>query len=260
MLTVLWNILAITAISFCDSSQQVGSIPEPVCGQISLMLDNCFYNTTPRVAADLLYSVKIPETEEEINGRCLVFNRGMECVQRYLNACLESKERNIIENEVYGARKLYGFLCRDKSFQREFLKHKACFHHVHNDWDACSSKFVNILKDEMMKTTQQSFNMQYMHFCCARYGYETCVFTSARYKCKLDSAIFLRKIAKLLSTDKHFLNCDRIENEICSSAGRPLPLGVTVPRGVTGPIPMMLLLVLLLQTFTMACSTRLVCR
>ncbi|XP_055526384.1 uncharacterized protein LOC129719050 [Wyeomyia smithii] len=227
MFPIVWTFLAMLTAANCESSPQ---IPEPVCGQISLMLDNCFHNTTPKMAVDVLYTVKIPETLEEISSRCMVFNRGMDCVQHYLNACVDAKERKIIENEVYGARKLYEYLCRDKSFQREFLKHKACFRYMHNDWDSCSRNFISILKEEMARTTQESFNVQYMHFCCARFGYETCVFTSATYKCKLESAIFLKKIAKLLSTDRHFLNCDRLELELCSAGRQPtgMPLLVAV--------------------------------
>ncbi|XP_065085887.1 uncharacterized protein LOC135707905 [Ochlerotatus camptorhynchus] len=222
MPTILWIIVTtLLAGSYCDSQHQqepFSPLPEPVCGQVALMMDNCFHNITPPVSVDELYSVKIPESEDEIIKRCHVFNRGMACVQRYLNACIEAKNRQIIENEVFGAKKMYEHLCRDIPFQKEFLKHKNCFHHVHNDWDTCSHKFVNIMKDEMTKTTQQSLNVQYMHFCCARFGYENCVFTSAKYKCKPESAVFLRKIAKVLSMDRHFLNCDRIENEICSGS------------------------------------------
>ncbi|XP_049537886.1 uncharacterized protein LOC125952463 [Anopheles darlingi] len=196
----------------------VDPFPEPVCGQIAQMLDSCFHNSTPNIAVELLYSVQIPETIEQISGRCLLFNRGMECVQRYLDVCVETKERTLIDNEVYGAKRLYEFLCQDRTFQQEFLWHKGCFRLVHQDLDECSKSFLSILKEEVSKAAQQSFNLQYMHFCCARYAYEKCVFNSARYKCKPDSAIFLRRIAKLLSTDRRFLNCDKIENEICSSA------------------------------------------
>lgn len=74
------------------------------------------------------------------------------------------------------------------------------------------------------------------HLYSARYAYENCVYDNARYICKPDSAVFLRRIAKLLSTDKHFLNCDRIENELCSGA-------VRVP-GEYATVPLLLLLLL----------------
>uniref|UniRef100_A0A182NRR6 Uncharacterized protein n=1 Tax=Anopheles dirus TaxID=7168 RepID=A0A182NRR6_9DIPT len=210
----------LTMVCCACAEPSSGPLPEPVCGQISQMLDSCFRNSSPSIAVELLYSVKIPDSVEEIGDRCLLFNRGMECVQHYLNVCVDEKERKIIENEVYGAKRLYKFLCRDRSFQKEFLRHKACFALVHHDWDVCSGKFVGILKEEMAKATKQSMNVQYMHFCCARYGYENCVYTSARHKCRQDSALFLRTVAKLLSTDKHFLNCDKIEDEICSTGTR----------------------------------------
>ncbi|XP_058062037.1 uncharacterized protein LOC131212261 [Anopheles bellator] len=193
------------------------AVPEPACGRISQMLDNCFNNFTPSVAMEALHTVKIPESLEEINSRCLLFNRGMECVQHYLK-CVNARQRKIIENEVYGAQKLYEFLCYDRTFQSEFLRHKSCFNLVHPEWDLCSNQFIRVLKDEMDRTTSRSIDAQYVHFCCARYAYETCVYSSARFICRQDSALFLRRIAKILSTDRHFLNCDKIENELCSGA------------------------------------------
>ncbi|XP_038104494.1 uncharacterized protein LOC6042425 [Culex quinquefasciatus] len=242
MLAILWITLVLVKTGdFNDAATTAvgpfGTIPAPVCGQIQLMMDNCFHNTTPRVVADTLYTVKIPENADDIASRCLLFNRGMDCVQHYLDSCVDQKDRKIVENEVYGARKLYEFLCRDKSFQREFLRHKTCFHHVHPDWDRCSKDFVTIMKEEMAKTNEQTYNVQYMHFCCARYGYEECVFKAAQYKCKPESAVFLQRIARLLSTDKHFQNCDKIEQQICSSGLRHATTG-------TGLLMMLMVVVL----------------
>ncbi|XP_058059429.1 uncharacterized protein LOC131210234 [Anopheles bellator] len=239
----LWIYIVALTLASCDTIQSPAelALPEPVCGQISQMLDSCFRNSSPSVAVELLHSVKIPDSAEEISNRCLLFNRGMECVQHYLNVCVDQQERKIIENEVYGAKRLYEFLCRDRSFQKEFLQHKECFHHVHADWDACSNKFVSILKEEMTKTTKQSMNVQYMQFCCARYGYENCVYNSARHKCRQESAVFLRTVAKLLSTDRHFLNCDKIEHEVCSAAGKELARH-------RGPLSLMGVIGLLLST------------
>lgn len=39
----------------------------------------------------------------------------------------------------------------------------------------------------------------------------------ARYKCRSDSAVFVTKIAKILSTEKQFINCDRVEREFCTT-------------------------------------------
>uniref|UniRef100_A0A182IYC4 DUF19 domain-containing protein n=1 Tax=Anopheles atroparvus TaxID=41427 RepID=A0A182IYC4_ANOAO len=217
ILTIWIYIFMMTSVC-CESVQpSLGALPEPVCGQISQMLDSCFRNSSPTIAVELLYTVKIPDSVEEIGDRCLLFNRGMECVQHYLNVCVDQTERKIIENEVYGAKRLYEFLCRDRTYQQEFLRHKACFYHVHHDWDACSSRFIGILKDEMSKTTKHSVNVH------ARYGYENCVANSARHKCRPDSALFLRTVARLLSTDRHFLNCDKIEHEVCSSGTQEAP-------------------------------------
>uniref|UniRef100_A0A182SMV8 Uncharacterized protein n=1 Tax=Anopheles maculatus TaxID=74869 RepID=A0A182SMV8_9DIPT len=190
-------------------------------------LDNCWAIASEISLHPLLWKrcmqSKFPTRwKKSATGVCRIFNRGMECVRQYLKECVNARQRKIIENEVYGAKKLYEFLCYDQAFQQEFLRHKSCFQLVHPEWDLCSNQFLGVLKDEMARTTKQSINVQYIHFCCARYAYENCVYSSARFICKPDSAMFLRRIAKLLSTDKHFLNCDKIENELCSGAVRQL--------------------------------------
>ncbi|XP_055587544.1 uncharacterized protein LOC129739988 [Uranotaenia lowii] len=232
MIAAYWIITTFVVLAaYCDSHQQerFGFLPEPVCGNTSF-LDACFQNTTQKVTLDLLHTAKVPETVDEISKRCEVFNRGMACVQRYVDSCLDSVKRRIIENEVYGAKKLYAFLCQDRSFQREFLKHKTCFFHVQNHWNTCSRDFVAILQDEMEQRVSNA-DTRYLNFCCARYGYENCVYNSAALMCTPESARFLRKIAMLLSSDKHFQNCDRMETMCSSSSGfaKEIRLALIVP-------------------------------
>ncbi|XP_040158430.1 uncharacterized protein LOC120897533 isoform X2 [Anopheles arabiensis] len=243
-LRIVWWICGCTLWGFCMLPVAYGAIPETACGRAGQLLGNCFRNFTPTVAVEALHAVKIPDSLEEINSRCLIFNRGMECVRQYLRECVNARQRKIIENEVYGAQKLYEYLCYDQAFQREFLRHKSCFQLVHPEWDLCSNQFIGVLKEEMARVTKQSINVQYVNFCCARYAYENCVYDNARYICKPDSAVFLRRIAKLLSTDKHFLNCDRIENELCSGAVRVPGEYVTVSLLLLLLLPLLPLLLL----------------
>lgn len=56
-----------------------------------------------------------------------------------------------------------------------------------------------------------------VYFDSARFAYEKCVHTSALLKCNKESAIFLQKVAKLLSSETNFLSCDRIDHERCSA-------------------------------------------
>lgn len=58
----------------------------------------------------------------------------------------------------------------------------------------------------------------------ARYGYESCVYNSAKYKCKMESALYIRGIANLLSKEKQFENCDKIEKQYCSRGKRLLAI------------------------------------
>jgi hypothetical protein len=52
----------------------------------------------------------------------------------------------------------------------------------------------------------------------ARYAYENCVYNSARAKCLPDSAKFTRNLVELLSSERQFKNCGRIEEALCGAA------------------------------------------
>lgn len=52
----------------------------------------------------------------------------------------------------------------------------------------------------------------------ARYAYENCVGNSALAKCKANSARFTRSLVELLSSERQFKNCAKIEDSLCSAA------------------------------------------
>ena len=54
------------------------------------------------------------------------------------------------------------------------------------------------------------------HDVSARYSYENCVYNSAWSKCNAKSAKFTKSIVELLSSERQFKNCAKIEKTLCS--------------------------------------------
>ena len=52
----------------------------------------------------------------------------------------------------------------------------------------------------------------------ARFAYENCVYNSARAKCTPESAKFTKSLVELLSSERQFKNCGRIEGALCGAA------------------------------------------
>ncbi|GFG32947.1 hypothetical protein Cfor_05506, partial [Coptotermes formosanus] len=73
----------------------------------------------------------------------------MRCIDAYSKTCLKSQDRKILEAHVAGARYTFRFLCDDAGFQSEYLKYKTCYRGVSKDWDACASRFVQLVREEM---------------------------------------------------------------------------------------------------------------
>ncbi|CAO1329986.1 unnamed protein product [Diamesa tonsa] len=189
------------------------------CGKASDYIKDCFKNATDS-SIDMWQTNSAPYTLEDINSRCLLFDQGMKCFHTYTNKCFDAMNKRLMEGEVLPAKIFYDMLCKDSQFQQDFMKHRDCFQHIQKDQNICTKDFKKILGNEFTRTQREStsnIDLQYMHFCCARYGYENCVFNAARHKCNRDGAVFARKLVSLLSSEKHFKNCNRIENSICAA-------------------------------------------
>jgi len=46
------------------------------------------------------------------------FKIGMKCLDDYSNLCLTSDEKNMVSDNVIGAKYTFGFLCHDEAFQK----------------------------------------------------------------------------------------------------------------------------------------------
>lgn len=68
--------------------------------------------------------------------------------------------------------------------------------------------------------TCKNYRQQQQYYGSARYSYENCVFNSAWSKCNGKSAKFTRKVVELLSSERQFKNCAKIEKSLCSNASR----------------------------------------
>lgn len=91
---------------------------------------------------------------------------GMKCTDDYLTRCIDQRERKIIESEIYGAKHLYDHLCRNRGFQKDFLKHLDCIISIRPSWDACSEKFVREVKQDISKHfSEEAAQKRYVDFC-----------------------------------------------------------------------------------------------
>ncbi|XP_059611844.1 uncharacterized protein LOC132258530 [Phlebotomus argentipes] len=178
---------------------------DPKCGKPRESLDFCMkdINSLER---------QIPQSLQEIHQVCSAFVTGMKCTDDYLTRCIDQRERKIIESEIHGARHLYDHLCRNRGFQKDFLKHLDCIISIRPRWDACSEKFVREIKEDISKHfSEEAAQKRYVDFCCNRRDYESCVYNEAKEKCSTESANFIREIVKILSTEKKFSDCEKFE-------------------------------------------------
>ncbi|XP_073820410.1 uncharacterized protein [Musca autumnalis] len=189
------------------------------CGNTPKMVDNCFRDLPPHLM-EFLQSPKIVIDQQEIIHKCSVFHHGMKCFDEYTGRCVPEHNVKILNSNVEGARKFFTKFCNDPVFQKNYLKHKDCFSYIYDDWLHCHKQSQNIMS-EAAHAVDTNVTEKFMEICCARYGYETCVFNSARYKCYKHSAKYAREMAKMLTNETQFQNCRQYEESMCSGGSSP---------------------------------------
>ncbi|XP_060880938.1 uncharacterized protein LOC132952621 [Metopolophium dirhodum] len=173
-------------------------------------LDTCLKNVS--VLLDHTGLNGIPKSKADVDVVCKGFKMGMKCFDDFSNLCLSLEEKNMVSDNVIGAKYTFKFLCDDEKFQKDYLKYTDCYRAINSDWDSCTAQFMSLVRDEM--SGNQSEDAKVLNLCCAKHGFLNCVYTTSKIKCGIEEAIFIRKIADTLS-----------ENKFVSSACRHIELG-----------------------------------
>ncbi|CAG9800135.1 unnamed protein product [Chironomus riparius] len=196
-----------------------------VCGHADRLFERCFANSEDFNASKIFFQNttkrKIPYSTVEIDYNCKLFNRGLQCYHDYTEKCMDAMNKRLINGEVEPAKNFYSMLCNDKEFKKDYLNHRECFRYIEKDFEECTAHYQNVIENEFKRIEREkksNINVQYMQFCCARYSYENCVYNSAWSKCNAKSAKFTKSIVELLSSERQFKNCAKIEKTLCSDA------------------------------------------
>ncbi|XP_027842726.2 uncharacterized protein LOC114123821 [Aphis gossypii] len=178
-------------------------------------LDLCLKNVS--ILLEHSGQVGIPKSKTDVDIVCKGFKMGMKCLDDFSNLCLSLDEKNMVNDNVIGAKYTFKFLCDDEKFQRDFLKYTDCYQVMNSDWDLCTSTFMSLVSEEM--NSNQSEDAKVLNLCCAKHGFLNCVYTTSKIKCGREEATFIRKIAETLSENKFVSSaCQHIEMRHCNTA------------------------------------------
>ncbi|XP_075210982.1 uncharacterized protein LOC142318296 [Lycorma delicatula] len=160
----------------------------------------------------------IPSSKKDVDASCRAFKEGMKCIDDYADACLNRRNRRILEDHVAGARHTFRFLCDDPSFQSEYLRYTSCYRGISANWDFCANRFLSLVGEELARKNA-SKESRLVELCCAKHGFERCVFVAARLKCLKEEALFIKKIAETLSSMRVYSPyCKSVDIAVCSGA------------------------------------------
>ncbi|KAL5284861.1 hypothetical protein ACFFRR_006899 [Megaselia abdita] len=188
------------------------------CGNAKNIANICFKDSSPDIM-EFISTVKVDETERDIDNRCTVFEEGTKCFDTYAKKCIHPKNMELYYNMYSGAKEYFEILCNDKQFRVKYLRHSKCFDQIKYDWINCKDELHAITTQEI-QSENKNVTEKYMNLCCAREAFQLCVGRAADYKCSRTSVAYVREEAQALTNDKIFKNCNKFQNMICGAISR----------------------------------------
>ncbi|VVC45402.1 Hypothetical protein CINCED_3A006277 [Cinara cedri] len=177
-------------------------------------LDDCLNGAAAILNATKL--IGIPKSKQDVDTVCKGFKIGMQCVEDFSKSCLSLDQKDIVNDNVIGAKYTFAFLCDDEAFQKDYLRYTDCYEVINSDWNECSTKFMLLAREEM--NANRSEDTKVLDLCCAKHGFLKCVYNTTNTKCGQEQAIFLKKIADTLAENKLSAVCRNIKLKHCNMA------------------------------------------
>ncbi|KAL1115820.1 hypothetical protein AAG570_006110 [Ranatra chinensis] len=95
-----------------------------------------------------------------------------------------------------------------------------CYRGISKDWDACASKFIALVREEMARKNV-TIESRTVELCCAKHGFLRCVYLAGWLKCRKEEAIFISRMADTLSNIRVYsTRCASLDTNICTNSAK----------------------------------------
>ena len=146
---------------------------------------------------------------EQVQQVCQLFQRGMNCVDEFVNNCFDKSKRMIFRQSIKGAQNVMTKLCYDRTFQSEYILHAQCYVKLSSKYEKCTDDFKLALSGT---NTEDNLEHKILLMCTALQNYLNCAYRISYRKCGPDAAQFLRQYTQEAAGDLVSKACERYVN------------------------------------------------
>lgn len=165
-------------------------------------------------------------TKADLEKICPDLKEAVNCVHRYTRYCMSIQDRQHFKKLFHGTGEMVHNLCRNETYQEEFLKHAPCMQTVEPLNEICFKRYTKKVNEIESKTPMDSLSEKDIiafksslkrkrdaadegikNMCCAFQEYVDCSTTTTRNVCGNDAADFSKMFLDKMSSSMLQLHC-----------------------------------------------------
>ncbi|XP_053608131.1 uncharacterized protein LOC128673964 [Plodia interpunctella] len=168
-------------------------------------------------------------TQEELNKSCVDLHTSIDCIENYIQVCLEKYEQIIVRRIQSGVTEVVHDLCTRGSYQDEYLRHASCIKSVRAEYGTCSKTYEDTVSSfDQQQKTDQSNEDSVKTICCSYQKYLTCSEQIVQKTCGDEAAVFIKGFLNRMSSKMFTETCQQHPNQGCSSDSKVVHSNVNV--------------------------------
>ncbi|XP_030764466.1 uncharacterized protein LOC115888764 [Sitophilus oryzae] len=173
-------------------------------------------------------------TRADLDRICPDLREAIKCIHQYTRFCMNFNDRKHFKKLFHGTAEMVNNLCRNGTYQEEYLKHAPCMQTVEPQNEICFKKYTKNMSDIQAKTPIDNVSEEdliaYKSFqkrkrdaadegiknvCCAFQEYVECSTSTTRQICGNDAADFSKKFLDKMSSSMIQLHCQNYGPQEC---------------------------------------------
>lgn len=174
-------------------------------------------------------------TKEDLDRTCPTFQEALKCIQSYTRRCMSYDQRKHFRKLFHGTSSVVEKLCRNGTYQEEYLKHAPCMKEVEKDTRVCFAKYSQAINEIQMRTEAEEEREEILNtdifmyekrkretadrgirnVCCSFQEYMECSTSTMRRACGEEAEKFSRKFLDHMSSAIIRTHCHEYSPDVC---------------------------------------------
>ncbi|KAL1497390.1 hypothetical protein ABEB36_008368 [Hypothenemus hampei] len=202
-------------------------------GNVQCTADELMRCSKPLTVLDS--GLTLVSSKADLENICPQLREAINCIHRYTRFCMGFEDRKHFKKLFHGTGEMVNNLCKNGTYQEEFLKHAPCMQLIEKENEVCFKQYTQkmseiqekspmgdiVMEDDLltfkttMKRKRDAADEGIKNVCCAFQEYVECSTSTTRRVCGSEAADFSKKFLDKMSSSMIQLHCQNYGHREC---------------------------------------------